>query len=286
MKETSQIERWKQIISEALASRSRDEAFGMTDAHAAFGEFLEALESGECRAAAPDDDGIWRVAQDVKQLILCGFKLGYLVESHSQIGHFCDKHNLWPARRPLADRATRIVPGGSAVRRGAYLGRGVTVMPPAYINIGAYVGDNSMIDSHVTVGSCAQVGADCHISAAAQLGGVLEPVGALPVIIEDGAFVGGNAGIYEGTHVHRGAVIAAGTILTRATPIYDAVRETVICASDGVLHVPENAVVVPGARPLASPFGRENGLSIYAPIIVKYRDAKTSASLVLESLLR
>ena len=277
---------WKQTIESALAARDVDGDHDMSAAQAAFESFLEALESGECRAASPDASGHWHVARDVKQLILYGFRLGRLVESHSHDAHFCDKHNLWPAQQSLATRGIRIVPGGTAVRRGAFLGAGVTIMAPAYVNIGAYIGRGTMIDSHVTVGSCAQVGENCHISAAAQLGGVLEPVGALPVIVEDTAFIGGNSGIYEGTHIHRGAVIATGTIITRATPIYDLVNETVIRPIDGVLHVPENAVVVPGSRAVDTPFARQNGLSLYAPIIVKYRDDKTAASVVLESILR
>ena len=277
---------WKQTIESALAARDVDGDYDMSTAHAAFESFLEALESGECRAASPDASGHWHVARDVKQLILYGFRLGCLVESHSHDAHFCDKHNLWPAQQSLATRGIRIVPGGTAVRRGAFLGAGVTIMAPAYVNIGAYIGRGTMIDSHVTVGSCAQVGENCHISAAAQLGGVLEPVGALPVIVEDTAFIGGNSGVYEGTHIHRGAVIATGTIITRATPIYDLVNETVIRPIDGVLHVPENAVVVPGSRAVDTPFARQNGLSLYAPIIVKYRDDKTAASVVLESILR
>ena len=277
---------WKQTIESALAACDVDGDHDMSAAHAAFESFLEALESGECRAASPDASGHWHVARDVKQLILYGFRLGRLVESHSHDAHFCDKHNLWPAQQSLATRGIRIVPGGTAVRRGAFLGAGVTIMAPAYVNIGAYIGRGTMIDSHVTVGSCAQVGENCHISAAAQLGGVLEPVGALPVIVEDTAFIGGNSGVYEGTHIHCGAVIATGTIITRATPIYDLVNETVIRPIDGVLHVPENAVVVPGSRAVDTPFARQNGLSLYAPIIVKYRDDKTAASVVLESILR
>lgn len=286
MEQLAHLSSWKQTIESALAARDVDADRDMSAAHAAFESFLEALESGECRAASPDASGHWHVARDVKQLILYGFRLGRLVESHSHDAHFCDKHNLWPAQQSLATRGIRIVPGGTAVRRGAFLGAGVTIMAPAYVNIGAYIGRGTMIDSHVTVGSCAQVGENCHISAAAQLGGVLEPVGALPVIVEDTAFIGGNSGIYEGTHVHRGAVIATGTIITRATPIYDLVNETVIRPIDGVLHVPENAVVVPGSRAVDTPFARQNGLSLYAPIIVKYRDDKTAASVVLESILR
>lgn len=280
------IAEWKSTIENALAARARDAAFDMTQAHAAFHAFLETLESGALRAAEPNSDGIWTVNSDVKRLILYGFKLGYLVESDEHDFQFCDKHNLWPANKNLAHRFIRIVPGGTTVRRGVHLENNVTVMAPSYLNIGAFVGRSTMIDSHVTVGSCAQVGEACHISAAVQLGGVLEPVGALPVIIEDDVFIGGNSGIYEGTHVHRGAVIAAGTLLTRATPIYDLVNECVIRAVNGTLHVPQNAVVVPGTRPVNTEFGKNNGLSLYTPMIVKYRDDKTDASVVLESALR
>lgn len=286
MEKFDRLSSWKKTIVGALAARDAGTECDLTQAHAAFEDFLQALEAGEYRAASPDCSGVWRVSHDVKQIILYGFRLGRLVESHTHDAHFCDKHNFWPSAQALADRGIRIVPGGSTVRRGACLSPGVTIMPPSYVNVGAFIGRGTMIDSHVTVGSCAQVGEDCHISAAAQLGGVLEPVGALPVVIEDTAFVGGNSGIYEGTHVHRGAVVASGTIITRATPIYDLVNETVIRPVDGVLHVPENAVVVPGSRKLDTDFARQHSLCLYAPMIVKYRDDKTEASLVLESLLR
>ena len=244
------------------------------------------LESGAIRSAAPSADGQWQCDVRVKQCILYGFKLGRL-ESHAQGDfQFCDKHNLWPSMQNLCERRIRIVPGGTTVRRGACIRSGVTIMPPAYVNIGAYIDENTMIDSHALVGSCAQIGKNCHISAAAQIGGVLEPVGALPVIIEDNAFIGGNCGIYEGAHIHAGAVLASGTILTKSTPVFDLVRENVIRPVDGVLHIPQNAVVVPGSRALNSDFARQNGLSAYAPLIIKYRDDKTDAALVLEDCLR
>jgi len=247
--------------------------------------FLSSLEAGKLRCAVHETDGSWQVEPRVKQLILRVFKLGKLESREDSVFQFCDKHNLWPNQQNLPERGIRIVPGGSSVRRGAYIARGVTIMPPSYINIGASVDEGSMIDSHATVGSCAQIGKRCHISAAAQIGGVLEPVGALPVIIEDDAFVGGNVGIYEGTRVGHKAVIASGTILTRSTPIFDLVNECVIRAQNGVLCVPPNAVVVSGARRVSTTFGADNGLSLYTPVIVKYRDEKTDATTVLESIL-
>lgn len=246
--------------------------------------FLTCLETGALRCAVPDDQGGWKIEPRVKQLILNVFRLGHLEERKENCFQFCDKHNLWPNMTLLPERGVRIVPGGTTIRRGAYVANSVTVMPPAYINIGAWVDEGSMIDSHALVGSCAQVGRRCHVSAAAQLGGVIEPVGQLPVIIEDDVFVGGNTGIYEGTHVGRQAVIGSGTILTRSTPVFDLVHETVIRPVDGVLHIPECAVVVPGSRAVKSPFGSANGLSLYAPVIVKYRDEKTSASTCLEAV--
>ncbi len=275
-----------ETLETAWAERERDPEGGAR-AQSAFERFLELLESGSVRAAAPDVHGEYVVDTRVKNLILWGFRIGCLVESGDCAPfYFCDKHNLWPRASGLAAKSVRIVPGGTSVRRGACLCAGVTVMPPAYVNIGAYIGANTMIDSHALVGSCAQIGSGCHISAAAQIGGVLEPVGAMPVVVEDGAFVGGNSGVYEGTHVGAGAVLASGTILTRSTPVFDLVHETVIRAVDGVLRVPERAVVIPGARAIASGFGREYGLSAYAPLIVKYRDEKTDASLALEEALR
>ena len=275
-----------QTIQKDLDAQATNPAASTENAQLAFTRFLSLLESGEIRAARPDEKGVYQCDPKVKQLILFGFKLGRLVESVGHDFQFCDKHNLWPAETKLAERKIRIVPGGTTVRRGACLCNGVTIMPPAYVNIGAYVGAGTMIDSHATVGSCAQIGCHCHISAAVQIGGVLEPVGALPVIVEDNCFVGGNSGIYESTHVHSGAVIASGTIITRSTPLFDLVNQTVIRAVDGILHVPENAVVVPGSRSINSDFGRQYGLSAYAPLIIKYRDEKTDASIILEDWLR
>lgn len=271
------------LIDDLLAKTSAESTQEVADK--AVAEFLNYLETGELRCVEPSDEG-WKVETRVKRLILNVFRWGRLEERNNGAFQFCDKHNLWPDQQQLAERRVRIVPGGSVVRRGAYIANGVTIMPPAYVNIGAFVDEGSMIDSHATVGSCAQVGKRCHISAAAQLGGVLEPVGQLPVIIEDDAFVGGNTGIYEGTHVCKGAVIASGVILTRSTPVFDLVNETVLRAIDGVLTIPANAVVVCGARAVKSPFGQANGLSLYAPMIVKYRDEKTDVSTTLEQALR
>lgn len=271
-----------QTIESALNSPNGN----LTPAHIEFTHFLELLESGQVRSAYPDNSGNWSVCQDVKKLILLGFRLGALIECNAGPFSFCDKHNLIPKQENLASRRIRIVPGGTTVRRGAFLAQGVTIMPPAYVNIGAYIDEGTMIDSHALVGSCAQIGKHCHISAAAQIGGVLEPVGALPVIIEDNVFIGGNCGIYEGAHIHSGAVLAAGTILTQSTPVFDLVKETIIRPIDGILHIPSNAVIIPGSRAFKSDFARENGLSAYTPILIKYRDEKTDAALVLEDLLR
>ena len=273
-------------LIEIIESTLKTPENGLDAAHQDFSAFLELLESGQVRSAYPDKDGNWVCDLRVKKLIMFGFKLGHL-EAHEQGDfQFCDKHNLWPSMQNLVERRIRIVPGGTTVRRGACIQSGVTLVPPAYVNIGAYIDEATMIDSHSLVGSCAQIGKHCHISAAAQIGGVIEPVGALPVIIEDNAFVGGNSGVYEGAHIHAGAVLASGTILTKSTPVFDLVNETVIRPVDGVLHIPQNAVVVPGSRALKSDFARQNGLSAYAPLIIKYRDDKTDAALVLEELLR
>ncbi len=255
-----------------------------------FEELKAALNRGEIRAAEPDPAAPsgWRVNAWVKQGILAGFRLGAIVDMSIDPAKqpFLDKHT-YPVRRVSVDDGVRIVPGGSSIRDGCYLGRGVTCMPPMYINVGAYVGDGTMVDSHALVGSCAQIGTKCHISAAAQIGGVLEPVGAMPVIIEDEVLVGGNCGIYEGTIVKRRAVLGSGVILNRSTPVYDLVHERVLAATDDEpLIVPEAAVVVAGARPIQRGIGREWGLAIYTPIIVKYRDARTDAKAELESLLR
>ena len=263
-------------------------AVGHRKAEAAFLELRGGLESGELRAAEPDDSPLgWHVNAWVKRGILLGFRVGALTEISSSHGFsFVDK-DTYPTRRFTAKECIRIVPGGSSVRAGSHLARGVVVMPPAYINVGAYVDECSMVDSHALVGSCAQIGKRVHLSAAAQIGGVLEPVNASPVIIEDDALVGGNTGVYEGTIVRKRAVIAAGTVLTRGTPVYDLVRGEVYKATaESPLAIPEGAVVVPGSRAISKGKGQEWGLSVSAPVIVKYRDEKTELSLVLEDLLR
>jgi len=258
------------------------------DAIDAFLELRAAIESGEVRAASPDAEATtgWRVHSWVKQGILLGFRLGVL-ENMSAAGlSFVDKHT-YPARQFVASDGVRLVPGGSSVRSGAFVARGVVCMPPMYINAGAYVDEGAMVDSHALVGSCAQIGKRVHLSAAAQIGGVLEPVNANPVIIEDDVMVGGNCGVYEGAIVRKGAVLAAGTILTRGTPVYDLLNGTVLRATAELpLIIPENAVVVPGSRAIGKGQGHEWGLSLYAPVIVKYRDDKTSLSTTLEDLLR
>lgn len=259
----------------------------------AFLALRSALERGEVRAAEPDADSPsgWRVNAWVKRGILLGFRLGTLEEmpvaSSSFTGlSYVDKHT-YPARRFSAGDQVRVVPGGSSVRAGAYVARSVVCMPPMYINVGAYVDEGTLVDSHALVGSCAQIGKRVHLSAAAQIGGVLEPVNASPVIIEDDVLAGGNSGVYEGTIVRKGAVLGAGVILTRGTPLYDLVNGTILRGSaDLPLIVPENAVVVPGARAVNKGKGQEWGLSLYAPVIVKYRDDKTDLSTTLEDLLR
>lgn len=251
-----------------------------------FAEFRGVLSRGEVRAAEKQG-AHWRVNVWVKQGILLGFRLGELEDMSGQGPlSFVDK-STFPVRRLKIEDKVRVVPGGSSVRSGAYLAPGVICMPPMYVNAGAYVDEGTLIDSHALVGSCAQVGKRVHLSAAAQIGGVLEPVNASPVIVEDDVLVGGNCGVYEGTEVRRGAVLAAGVILTRSTPLYDVVREQVYRSVAGEpLVVPENAVVVPGSRAITKGKGAEWGLSVYTPVIVKYRDAKTESSIELEDLLR
>jgi 2,3,4,5-tetrahydropyridine-2,6-dicarboxylate N-succinyltransferase len=256
----------------------------------AFLELRSALSEGRLRAAEPDPASPlgWRVNAWVKQGILLGFRLGTLEKMGGDEFSFVDK-NTYPARRFVPQEGVRVVPGGSSIREGAYLARGVVCMPPMYVNAGAYVDEGTMVDSHALVGSCAQIGKRVHLSAAAQIGGVLEPVNATPVIIEDDVLIGGNTGVYEGTLVRRRAVLAAGTILTRGTPVYDIVRGEVLKASgDRPLIIPEGAVVVPGARELKRGIGGAEawGLSLYTPVIVKYRDDKTDLSSTLEDLLR
>jgi 2,3,4,5-tetrahydropyridine-2-carboxylate N-succinyltransferase len=255
-----------------------------------FRRFKVALNAGEVRAAEPDAAAStgWRVNGWVKKGILLGFRMGVVVDQ-----------SVDPVRLPFFDKSTytlksmtvadgvRIVPGGSSIRDGCFIGRGVTCMPPMFINVGAYVGEGSLVDSHALVGSCAQIGRNCHLSAGAQIGGVLEPVGALPVIIEDEVLVGGNCGVYEGTVVQRRAVLGTGTILNRSTPVYDLVREKVYAATESEpLVIPAEAVVVAGARAIRQGIGKEWGISLYTPVIVKYRDARTDARIQLEDLLR
>jgi 2,3,4,5-tetrahydropyridine-2-carboxylate N-succinyltransferase len=263
-------------------------AVGDPSAMEAFLQFRNALESGQVRSASPDADAVtgWRVNVWVKQGILLGFRLGVLQEMSGGGFSFIDK-GTYPARRIDVSEGVRVVPGGSSIRSGAYVARGVVCMPPMYINVGAWVDEGTMVDSHALVGSCAQVGKRVHLSAAAQIGGVLEPVNASPVIIEDDVLVGGNCGVYEGTIVRSGAVLASGTILTRGTPVFDLVNGDVLRATDEMpLIIPRNAVVVPGSRAISKGRGQEWGLSVYAPVIVKYRDDKTNLSTALEDLLR
>jgi 2,3,4,5-tetrahydropyridine-2-carboxylate N-succinyltransferase len=269
-------------------------AVGDPEAMDAFLELRSALEAGALRSAQPDPTAPtgWRVNAWVKRGILLGFRLGALEEmsGHHPTGasilSFVDK-GTYPARRFAPSDGIRIVPGGSSVRSGAYLAKGVVMMPPAYVNAGAYIDEGTMVDSHALVGSCAQIGKRVHLSAAAQIGGVLEPVNASPVIIEDDALVGGNTGVYEGTIVRTGAVLAAGTILTRGTPVYDVVNGTILKASaDTPVIIPERAVVVPGSRAVTGGYGKQMGLSVYTPVIVMYRDEKTDLSTTLEDLLR
>jgi 2,3,4,5-tetrahydropyridine-2-carboxylate N-succinyltransferase len=262
-----------------------------TEEHfALFQRFKQALNTGAVRSAEPDQASRsgWRVNAWVKKGVLLGFRMGAVVDMSANETRqpFLDKATF-PVKRFTPQDGVRIVPGGSSIRDGCYVGRGVTCMPPMYINVGTWVGDGTMIDSHALVGSCAQIGKNCHISAAAQIGGVLEPVGALPVIIEDDVLVGGNCGVYEGTVVKRRAVLGSGTILTRSTPVYDVVRGLVYSATDDEpLMIPEGAVVVAGSRAITQGVGKEWGVSLYTPVIVKYRDGKTDARVQLEDLLR
>ena len=278
------------LAAEVEALSAAGPATDRQAAREAFARLRAQLSSGEVRAAEPDSstETGWRVNTWVKQGILLGFKFGDIADMSSDHGRwpFFDKDTL-PLKPLDVQSGVRIVPGGSTVRDGAYLGRGVICMPPMYINIGAWIGEGTLVDSHALVGSCAQIGSRVHLSAAAQIGGVLEPVGALPVIIEDEVLVGGNCGVYEGAVVKRRAVLASGVILTRSTPIYDLPNERIIEPLPGQpLVVPEGAVVVPGARPVTSGKGREWGLSVATPIIVKYRDERTDARTALEQWIR
>lgn len=271
---------------ERLYGLTREALLASPEAPGVFAAFVEALESGEVRAARPEG-GRWVVDTTVKKGILVGFRLGHVVELDGGALPFSDKHT-WPVQRPpLVERNIRIVPGGSSVRRGAYLGRDVTCMPPCYVNVGAWVGDGTMVDSHALVGSCAQIGRRVHLSAGVQIGGVLEPIGQSPVIIEDDVMVGGNSGIYEGCVVREGAVIGTGTLLNASTPVYDVVHGRVLRGSaESPLEIPAGAVVVPGSRPAKGEFAAAHGLHIYTPLIVKYRDGQTDARTALEEALR
>ena len=289
----SQIER---LFDEAPAHYS-EEHFRL------FGQFKDALNRGEVRAAEPDPAAKtgWRANAWVKKGILLGFRMGSIVDMSAgrsvngpasgmatcaALQRFIDK-STYPLRTIGIGDGIRVVPGGSSIRDGSFIGRGVVCMPPMFVNVGAYVDEGTMVDSHALVGSCAQIGRNCHISAAAQIGGVLEPIGALPVIIEDDVLVGGNAGVYEGTVVKRRAVLGTGTILNRSIPVYDLVREVVYSATqDEPLVIPEEAIVVPGSRAVSHAFGKMHGLSLQAAVIVKYRDAKTDTRVQLEDLLR
>ncbi|HKQ73605.1 MAG TPA: 2,3,4,5-tetrahydropyridine-2,6-dicarboxylate N-succinyltransferase [Blastocatellia bacterium] len=277
----SNIESLFAIPASELTAERRQEALGV------FAEFKAALNRGEIRAASRSAGGDWIVNKWVKRGILFGFRLGATVDySIDENFRFFDKET-YPTKRVTIDDGVRIVPGGTTVREGAYLGQCVTIMPPAFVNVGAYVDDGTMIDSHALVGSCAQVGKRCHISAAAQIGGVLEPVGAMPVIIEDEVLVGGNCGVYEGAIVRERAILASGVTLTGATPIFDAARGVIYRREgDKPLEVPAGAVVVPGARAINVGPAKDWGLSVYAPVIIKYRDEKTEASVKLEDFLR
>jgi len=255
-----------------------------------FQQFKDALNAGEVRAAEPDASGAtgWRVNAWVKKGILLGFRMGKIVDMSIDLARqpFFDKATF-PVRKFDATSGVRIVPGGSSIRDGCYVAKGVTCMPPMYVNVGAFIDEGTMIDSHALVGSCAQIGKKCHISAASQIGGVLEPVGAMPVIIEDEVLVGGNSGVYEGTIIRRRAVVGTGTILNRSTPVYDIVTGKILAARDDEpLVIPENAVVVAGSRAISQGRGKQWNLSLYTPVIVKYRDAKTDAKVQLEDLLR
>jgi 2,3,4,5-tetrahydropyridine-2,6-dicarboxylate N-succinyltransferase len=264
-----------------------------TDAFDVVDSMLGALEAGELRAAERDDAGIWRAVPWVKQGILLAFRIGQVIDMTAYVTEgaparffYFDKHTVPPRGFDLTD-GVRVVPGGSSIRRGAYVAKGVVCMPPMYINVGAHVGANTMVDSHALVGSCAQIGERVHLSAGAQIGGVLEPINAAPVIIENEVLVGGNCGVYEGTVVRQRAVLAAGVILTRGTPVYDLVNETIHRGSpERALEIPAGAVVVPGARRVGGAWGADQELSLQTPVIVKYRDEQTDLATALEAWLR
>ena len=264
----------------AFFDRPAEELVGDPEAPGMHQVLLAALEAGVVRAAERHDDGIWRANAWVKQAILCGFRRTSLVEMPGPGFPMFDK-TAYPPRHFNLEDAVRLVPGGTAVRRGAYIARSVVLMPPAYVNVGAFVDEGTMVDSHALVGSCAQIGKRVHLSAAAQIGGVLEPAGARPVVVEDDAFVGGLVGLFEGIVVRRRAVLASGVVITGSTVIYDLVHGRELRA-----EVPEGAVVVPGSRPASGDYACSHGLHLAAPCIVKYRDDKTDAATALEQALR
>lgn len=278
----------QQRIEHALADTAAGSPPG--NARAVVDDLLAALEAGEVRAAQRDDSGEWKAVPWVKRGILLGFQVGTLTDMSqdgaASVFRFFDKDTYPPRRLTLSD-GIRVVPGGSTIRRGAYVAAGVVCMPPMYVNVGAHIGKGTMVDSHALVGSCAQIGERVHLSAAAQIGGVLEPVNASPVVVENDVIVGGNCGIYEGTVVRERAVIGAGVVLTRGTPVFDLVRETVYRGTaERPLEIPSDAVVVPGARKVSSAWGEGEGLSLQTPVIVKYRDDKTDSATALEGWLR
>ena len=275
----------RERIAAALADPSGNDSRNVVD------DLLSALEAGDIRAAERDAEGKWNAVPWVKRGILLGFQIGTLTDMSQDGGatpvfRFFDK-NTYPPRQLTLEDGVRVVPGGSTIRRGAFVASGVVCMPPMYINVGAHVGTGTMVDSHALVGSCAQIGERVHLSASAQIGGVLEPINASPVVVEDDVIVGGNCGIYEGSVVRRGAVIGAGVVLTRGTPVFDLVRQTVYRGTaEQPLEIPADAVVVPGARNVTSAWGRGEGLSLQTPVIVKYRDDKTDSATALEGWLR
>ncbi|MDP9178273.1 MAG: 2,3,4,5-tetrahydropyridine-2,6-dicarboxylate N-succinyltransferase [Gemmatimonadota bacterium] len=288
---SSALESLEQRIEGAASASAGEHS---TDARPAVEELLQLLESGEVRSAGRDANGAWSAVPWVKRGILLGFRIGKLIDmspdevpgSQSAAFSFFDK-DIFPLRELTLRDNVRVVPGGSSIRRGTYVAPGVVCMPPMYINVGAYVGAGTMVDSHALVGSCAQIGERVHLSAAAQIGGVLEPVNAVPVVIEDDVIVGGHCGIFEGTVVRSRAVIGAGVVLTRGTPVYDLVREEIYRADgERSLEIPSGAVVVPGARRIKGGWGEEERLSLQTPVIVKYRDEKTDHATALESWLR
>ncbi|MCX7909773.1 MAG: 2,3,4,5-tetrahydropyridine-2,6-dicarboxylate N-succinyltransferase [Ignavibacteria bacterium] len=251
-----------------------------------YSEFIEGLNTGKIRSAEPQPDNKWKVNTWVKEGILLLFKYGRITCSNPTPFYFSDKDTL-PLKQFDILQSPRIVPGGTSIRNGTYIAKSVIIMPPSFVNIGAYVDEETLLDSHSLVGSCAQIGKRVHLSASAQIGGVLEPVGARPVIIEDDVFIGGNCGVYEGVLVRKGAVIAAGVILTSSTKVFDIVKQEVYQTNrDNPLEIPENAVVIPGSRQINNDFAKIFGLSIYTPIIIKYRDEKTDAKSTLEQALR